>query len=113
MDLPASSLVMASLVSWKAAIERRDGPTLLALSRQNLPTVRTAEGGNRVREGAYELAGASGARVSIFASGSEVEIALAARDLLAKDGIAARVVSVPCMDIFLARPDAERRAGCD
>ena len=105
---PADAIETAE--AWQIAIERRDGPTLLALSRQNLPTVRTAEGGNRVKEGAYELAGAQDAKVSIFASGSEVELALGARDLLAKEGIAARVVSVPCMDIFLDRPVAERLA---
>ena len=105
---PADAIETAE--AWQIAIERRDGPTLLALSRQNLRTVRTAEGGNRVREGAYELAGAPDAKVSIFASGSEIEVALDARDMLAKDGIAARVVSVPCMDIFLDRPVAERRA---
>ena len=105
---PADAIETAE--AWEIAIERRDGPTLLALSRQNLRTVRTAEGGNRVREGAYELVGAPDATVSIFASGSEIELALDARDMLAKDGIVARVVSVPCMDIFLARPEAERRA---
>ena len=105
---PADAIETAE--AWQIAIERRDGPTLLALSRQNLRTVRTAEGGNRVRGGAYELAGAPDAKVSIFASGSEIEVALDARDMLAKDGIAARVVSVPCMDIFLDRPVAERRA---
>ena len=105
---PADAIETAE--AWQIAIERRDGPTLLALSRQNLRTVRTAEGGNRVREGAYELAGAPDAKVSIFASGSEIELALDARDMLAKDGVAARVVSVPCMDIFLERPEAERLA---
>jgi transketolase len=105
---PADAVETAE--AWEVAIERRNGPTILALTRQNLPTVRTADGGNRVREGAYELAGAADARVSIFASGSEIEIALAARDILAKDGIAARVVSVPAMDLFLERPDAEREA---
>ncbi|HEX8076767.1 MAG TPA: transketolase C-terminal domain-containing protein, partial [Chthoniobacterales bacterium] len=105
---PADAIEVAE--AWQVAIERRDGPTILALSRQNLRTVRTAEGGNRVREGAYELAGAAGAKVSIFASGSEIELALDARDILAKEGIAARVVSVPCMELFQARPEAEKRA---
>ncbi|HEY8578466.1 MAG TPA: transketolase C-terminal domain-containing protein, partial [Beijerinckiaceae bacterium] len=61
--------------------------------------------------GAYELSPAQGpAKVSLFASGSEVAIALEAQKLLADKGVAARVVSVPCMDIFLAREPAEQRA---
>ena len=72
--------------------------------------VRGAGAANRVAEGAYELAGADKAKATIFASGSEVEIALAARDLLAKDGVAARVVSVPSTELFAARSAAERKA---
>ena len=105
---PADAIETAE--AWQIALERRNGPTLLALTRQNLPTFRAADAGNRIAEGAYEVAGAPGARASIFASGSEVELALAARELLARDGIAARVVSVPAFEIFLARPMAERRA---
>ncbi len=105
---PADAVEVAE--AWEIAITRRDGPTILALSRQNLRTVRAADETNRVREGAYELKGAEGARVSIFASGSEIELALDAADLLAKEGIPARVVSVPSMELFLARPEAERRA---
>ena len=96
--------------AWQIALERRDGPTVLALSRQNLRAMRTDDGGNRVREGAYEVAGNIDDKVCIFASGSEIELALDARDMLAKDGIAARVVSVPSFEHFLARPEAERRA---
>lgn len=105
---PADAVEVAE--AWEVAVERRTGPTILALSRQNLRTVRTAEGPNRVREGAYELRGSADARVSIFASGSEVEVALDAADLLAKEQIPARVVSVPSMELFLARPEAEREA---
>ncbi len=103
---PADAVEAAE--AWQVAVERREGPTVLALTRQNLPTVRAAGAANRVAEGAYELAGAQGARASLFASGSEVEIALAARDLLAKEGVATRVVSVPSFELFAARPAAER-----
>jgi hypothetical protein len=69
---------------WQLALERRDGPSVLALTRQTLPQVRReAEGGNRSAAGAYELSPARGkARATIFASGSEVEIALAAQKIL-------------------------------
>lgn len=96
--------------AWELALERKDAPTLLALSRQNLKTFRTEAGPNRVREGAYEVVGAPNATVSLFASGSEVELAFDARDILAKEGIVARIVSVPSMELFLLRPQAERRA---
>ena len=105
---PADAVETAE--AWQVALERRDGPTVLALSRQNLRALRTDTAGNRVREGAYELAGAPDATVTIFASGSEVEMAMDARDLLAKDGVVARVVSVPSMELFFQRPEAERRA---
>jgi transketolase len=105
---PADAIETAE--SWQIALERKTGPTLLALTRQNLPTFRSVDAANRVAEGAYEVAGAADAKASIFATGSEVEIAMTARDLLAKDGISARVVSVPAFEIFLARPMAERKA---
>jgi transketolase len=105
---PADAIETAE--SWQIALERKSGPTLLALTRQNLPTFRSVDAGNRVAEGAYEVAAADKPQASIFASGSEVEIAMAAREILAKDGIAARVVSVPCFELFLDRPMAERKA---
>ncbi|MEN9708962.1 MAG: transketolase [Pseudomonadota bacterium] len=93
---------------WQAALEAGHTPSVLALTRQNLSAVRTtyvAE--NLSAKGAYELAPAKGeAKVTIFASGSEVEIALKGRDLLAEKGVDARVVSVPCMDLFLAQDEA-------
>ncbi len=99
--------------AWELALTHTDGPSVLALTRQNLAPARkdgTAE--NRSAAGAYELLPAEGgkAQVSIFASGSEVEIAVAARKLLADKGVAARVVSVPCFELFAAQPDAARRA---
>jgi transketolase len=96
---------------WQLALDRRDGPTLLALTRQNLPQVRTrASSGNLCTMGAYELSPAPGkARATIFASGSEVEIALAAQKLLNEQSFAVRVVSVPSLDLFLSQPEKVRR----
>src|SRR5262249_14011511 len=90
---------------------RRNGPSVLALTRQNLPQLRQGfEEPNRSASGAYEIAPASGrAQVSLFASGSEVSIAVAAQKLLAARGVAARVVSVPSLDLFFCLPDAMRR----
>src|SRR6266403_579755 len=96
---------------WQLALERSDGPTVLALTRQNLPPARRDTGPNRCAEGAYELAGAQGAaQATLFATGSEIEIAPAAQALLAQRGVAARVVSVPSVELFLGRPADQRRA---
>jgi transketolase len=98
---------------WQLALESKSGPSVLALTRQNVPQLRLAfEAANRCARGAYELLAAEGgaASVSLFASGSEVAIAVAARKLLAAQGVAARVVSVPCFELLLAAPDAERAA---
>ena len=96
---------------WQLALERRNGPTLLALTRQNLSPVRKANHAeNRCASGAYELSPADGqAHATIFASGSEVEIALAAQKILAERSFAARVVSVPSLDLFLSQPESVRR----
>jgi len=104
---PADTIETAE--AWQAALERTDGPTVLALSRQNLPQVRTdATTKNRSATGAYELLAAEGgkAQVSIFASGSEVELAVAARKLLAEKGVPARVVSVPSLELLLEQDEA-------
>jgi transketolase len=88
-------------VAWLAAIERIDGPTCLILSRQNLPhCARTAAQLADIRRGGYVLAESEGrAAVTLLATGSEVALALAARNTLAAEGIAARVVSMPsCAD---------------
>ncbi|MBV1704356.1 MAG: transketolase [Hyphomicrobiales bacterium] len=97
---------------WQKALELPRSPSILALTRQNLPTLRkTHVEENLSAKGAYEIAPADGeAKVSIFATGSEVAIAVAAQALLKERGVAARVVSVPCMDLFHERPEAERRA---
>lgn len=96
---------------WQLAIEYMDGPSVLALTRQNLPALRADfEEKNLSARGAYELAPAKGqARVSLFASGSEVSLCIAAQAELEKQGVPTRVVSVPCLDIFLAE-DAGYRA---
>jgi transketolase len=97
---------------WQLALENTQGPTVLALSRQNLTPVRTTKSDeNRCAKGGYELVPASGkAQVTIFATGSEVEIAVAAHKLLADKGVAARVVSVPSLDLLLQQDAATRKA---
>ncbi|MFN0247542.1 MAG: transketolase [Kofleriaceae bacterium] len=91
--------------AWRYAMARTDGPTGLVLSRQDLPVV-TAAGAPGAEKGAYVLA--DGADVILIASGSEVAVALGARDELAKQNIAARVVSMPCWEVFAAQPSAYR-----
>jgi len=105
---PCDSIEVAEC--WEIALNRNDGPTVLALTRQNLPQLRTsAPADSPCSHGAYELVAAQGdAKVSLFASGSEVEIAVAAQKQLAERGIASRVVSVPSLELLLAQP-AERQ----
>jgi transketolase len=97
---------------WELALNRIDGPTVLALTRQNLPQLRTSvPNDNPCSHGAYELVAAQGeAKVSLFASGSEVEIAVAAQKQLAERGIASRVVSVPSLELLLAQPADRKKA---
>jgi transketolase len=79
----------------------------LALTRQGLPAVRDYEERNLCANGAYELAsGGKDPQVTIMASGSEVEIALQAREQLKQEGVEARVVSVPCMELFDQQTDS-------
>ena len=96
---------------WNIALATTDRPSILALTRQNLATLRTTHTDeNLAAKGAYELAPADGAaKVTFFATGSEVEIAMAARALLASDGIGARVVSMPCWELF----DAQSETYCE
>ena len=93
---------------WQLALESRNGPAILALTRQNLPAVRlTYEDGNLCRQGAYELRPADGvAKATIFASGSEIAIAIAAQKALSARGVPVRVVSVACLDVFLKQDAA-------
>ena len=101
---------------WQLALQAKR-PSVLALTRQNVPQLRNrVDADNICAQGAYEIAGPDGAsEASIFATGSEVSIAVDAAKLLAARGIAARVVSVPCIELFLEQPEAMRRAvigGC-
>jgi transketolase len=90
---------------WEIALANQKRPSLLAFSRQDVPTVReTHIAENRAAKGAYELAGAENAKVTILATGSEVSLALEARTLLAGQNIAARVVSMPCWKLFEEQP---------
>jgi len=102
------------MVSWLAAIERRDGPTCLILSRQNLPHCeRSAEQIRDIRKGGYVLleatAGSSAVAITLLATGSEVGLALQARTALEGAGIPTRVVSMPSCSDF-DRQSAEYRA---
>ena len=107
--------VVETAECWHLSLLNETGPSVHALTRQGLPTLRTDNNGrNRCAKGAYELAAAGSknggkAQVSLFASGSEVEIAMQARDLLEAEGIAARVVSVPCFELF-EEQDADYQA---
>jgi transketolase len=100
-----------TMIAWLAAIERRDGPTCLVLSRQNLPHFdRDAQQLCNVRRGGYVLAEAQGTpAVTLLATGSEVALAMQARAVLAAQGIGARVVSMPSCSDFDAQ-DAQYRA---
>jgi transketolase len=97
--------------AWEIALTADKTPSVLALSRQNLPTVRKDhKTKNMTALGAYVLAEAEGKRQAILmATGSEVEIALAARDLLQAEGIGTRVVSMPCWELFEAQDEAYRK----
>jgi transketolase len=98
---------------WQLALQSRSGPSVLALTRQNVPQLRHGfDEHNRCALGAYELVAAEddSAVVSLFATGSEVAIAVAAKKLLAEQRISARVVSVPCFELFAAAPQDRRAA---
>ena len=103
---PADAVETAE--AWEIAMSTTDGPVLLVLSRQNLPLVRENVETNRTAEGAYLLRCPDARDVTLIATGSEVEIALAAADALASEGVHAAVVSAPCFERFAARPEAER-----
>src|SRR5690606_29506824 len=97
-------------VAWRDAIERTSGPTCLALTRQTLPAVtRTAEQIELIRRGGYILSSsAEEPRVVLIATGSEVSLALAAADELRQAGVAVRVVSMPCVELFEAQSEEYR-----
>ena len=103
--------VVETVECWQLALQSKDSPSVLALSRQNLPQLRDGfDEANRCAAGAYEIAPAEddAAAVSLFATGSEVAIAVEAKKLLAARKISARVVSVPCFELLLALPESRR-----
>src|SRR5258708_9847812 len=102
MDFWRPCDTVETAIAWACAIERKDGPSALALSRQSLPFMkRDAKAIAAIRRGGYVLAeGAGAARAAIIATGSEVSIAMAAQKALAEAGIPVRVVSMPCTSVF-------------
>ncbi|EBA11683.1 transketolase [Roseobacter sp. CCS2] len=106
---PADTVETAE--AWELALTSQKTPSVLALTRQGLPTVRTEhKNKNMVAQGAYVLADAEGKRQAILlATGSEVSIAMEARDLLHADGIGTRVVSMPCWEIFEEQEESYRK----
>jgi transketolase len=100
-----------TLECWQIAIERADGPSVLALSRQGLPALRTENSSeNLCARGAYIIAGDADADVAIFATGSEVAIAVDSLKLLADRGVSGKVVSVPSMELFAKQSEEYRGA---
>jgi transketolase len=95
---PADGLETA--VAWACAIERRDGPSALCLSRQNLPRLTDAGMVDKIRQGGYVLAEGKKPRAVILATGSETSLAMEAHRSLAAEGISTRVVSMPSTNVF-------------
>jgi transketolase len=101
---PADGLETA--VAWASAVERRDGPSALCLSRQNLPRVTEHITAGQIRKGGYVLSDMEKPQAAIVATGSEIEIALAAQKALAAEGVRTRVVSMPSSNVFDRQPQA-------
>jgi len=100
-----------SAVCWKSAIERRDGPSALIFSRQGLaPMVRSADQVAAIQRGGYILRDCASPQAIVIATGSEVELAMAAAEQLAGQGTEVRVVSMPCAEIFSAQDASYRDA---
>lgn len=104
---PADGIETAE--AWAAALAHKSGPSVLALTRQNIGPVRTEADENRTRHGGYVLREAEDAVATILATGSEVDIALEAREILAREEISVRIVSMPCMELFAAQDDEYRK----
>jgi transketolase len=96
-----------SAVAWSAALERANGPTALLFTRQNVPAPRRGSLDGMAR-GAYVLSDAASPRAVIIATGSEVQLALAAQQALAGEGVAVRVVSMPSTSVFDRQPQDYR-----
>ncbi len=106
---PADAL--ESAVAYASGIERTDGPTMLCLSRQNLAVIqRDASHEALIRKGGYVLADADDAQLTLIATGSEIALALAAKEKLAADGIRVRVVSMPCTQKFDSQSEEYKRS---
>ena len=101
---PADGLETA--VAWACAVERRDGPSALCLSRQNLPRLADISQADKIRKGGYILSDMAGAQAAILSTGSELELAMKAQATLAAEGIATRVVSMSCSNVFDRQSDA-------
>ena len=101
---PADGLETA--VAWACAIERRDGPSALCLSRQNLPRLSDVGMTDDIRRGGYVLSDMEGIQAIIVATGSETSLAMQAQATLASEGISTRVVSMPCTNIFDRQTEA-------
>ena len=106
---PADAVETAE--AWECALMETSRPSVLALSRQGLPTLRREhKAKNLTAMGGYVLAEAEGKRQALLmATGSEVAIAMAARDLLQREGIGTRVVSMPCWELFEEQDEAYRK----
>jgi len=99
---------------WQAALLRDDGPSALALSRQSTPALRADASENLSARGAYELLAPEGgsSRVAIFAAGTEVALAVKAREVLQAEGVPTRVVSAPCFELFMQQSEDYQDAVC-
>ncbi len=96
---PCDALETAT--AWAHSVERQDGPSALALSRQGMPKVlNAASDADKVRKGGYILSDMASPQAVIMATGSEVQLALQAQETLAAEGISTRVVSMPCTNLF-------------
>ena len=106
---PADAMETAEC--WELALGRTDGPSALALTRQNLPALRNDSDQNRSAKGAYRLVSATAERkVVLLATGSEVQLAVEAATALEADGIGADVVSMPCWELFEAQDETYQNA---
>ncbi len=98
--------------AWKFAIEHRSGPTVLALTRQNLPVIDRSKypAASNLEKGAYILVGSASVKpdLILIGSGSEVQFCIGAAEILEKEGIKTRVVSMPSMELFDAQPESYR-----
>ena len=100
---------METAECWELALRRTEGPSLPVLSRQAVPALRFDANGNKCARGGYVLAEAEGARqATLIATGTEVSIAMDARERLKQEGIAVAVVSLPCWELFEAQDEAYR-----